>query len=97
MKKLLSVVSVSCAIMAFAQLGFAQVQKMGNNIEKPGAIVVEAVTSTATADTVDYEKRTGTLKLADGTIATFSFGPEVRTFDQVNVGDHVLLKGTPER
>ena len=97
MKKVLSVVSVICAIMAFAQLGFAQVQKIGNDIEKPGAIVVEAVTSTATVDTVDYEKRTGTLKLPDGTIVTFSFGPEVRTFEQINVGDKVLLKEAPER
>jgi len=97
MKKVLSVVSLICAIMASAQLGFAQVQKMGNDIEKPGAIVVETVTSRATVDTVDYEKRTGTLKLPDGTIVTFSFGPEVRTFEQMNVGDQVLLKGTPER
>ena len=97
MKKVLSVVSVICAIMAFAQLGFAQVQKIGNDIEKPGAIVVEAVTSRATVDTVDYEKRTGTLKLPDGTIVTFSFGPEVSSFEQINVGDKVLLKEAPER
>jgi len=63
MKKLLSVVSVIWCDHGLHSSDFAQVQKMGNDTGKPGAIVVEAVTSRATVDTVDYEKRSGTLKL----------------------------------
>ncbi len=43
-------------------------------------------------DSVDYENRTGNLKLPDGTMLTFKAGPEVRNFDQVKAGDKVLIR-----
>ena len=57
--------------------------------KNPGEIVVQMVVSTAAVDAIDYEKRTVTFKLGDGTPQTFKAGQEERTFDQVKVGDLV--------
>jgi len=57
--------------------------------ENPGEIVVQMVVRTAAVDAIDYEKRTVTFKLGDGTPQTFKAGQEERTFDQVKVGDLV--------
>ena len=95
MKKILCLLFVVCAFFMLAQIGFAQAQKMArDNAQRPGAVKVEAEESTATVDALDYENRTGTLKLLDGTMLTFNFGPEVRNFDDIKVGDQVILKGT---
>jgi hypothetical protein len=93
MKKVLCVVFAGCVVIAFAQFGFAQVGKMAENDgPKPGAVKVEAQEGTATVDAIDYENRTGMLKLLDGTMLTFKAGPEVRDFEQVKVGDRVLIR-----
>ena len=97
MKKILSLVFVGCAVIAFAQFGFAQTQKIDRRAEKPGVVSVAAIESKATICAIDYEKRTGTLRLADGTTETFNAGPEVKNFDQVKVGDQVILRLTPVR
>jgi len=57
--------------------------------ENPGEIFVQMVVSTAAVDMIDYEKRTVTFRLRDGTQQTFDAGQEERTFDQVKVGDLV--------
>ena len=93
MKKVFSLVLAMGVVIAFAQPGFAQVQKMaGNDAQASGVVKVEAEEGTATVDSVDYENRTGTLKLPDGTMLTFKAGPEVRNFDQVKAGDKVLIR-----
>jgi hypothetical protein len=60
--------------------------------EKPGGMVAESVTATATVEAVDAAKRTVTLKFADGKTQTYKLGPEVKNFDQIKVGDR--LKST---
>ena len=97
MKMILSLVFVGCAIIAFAQFGFAQTQKIDRGVEKPGPVSVAAIESKATICAIDYEKRTGTLRLPDGTTETFNAGPEVENFDQVKVGDQVILRARPVR
>ena len=92
MKKILSLVVVGYAIIAFAQFGFAQTQDIERDAEKVGAVSVATMESTATIYAIDYEKRTGTLKLADGATETFNAGPEVKNFDQVKVGDQAILR-----
>lgn len=93
MKKVFSLVLAIGVVIAFAQPGFAQVQKMaGHDAQAPSMVQVEAQEGTATVDSVDYENRTGTLKLPDGTVLTFKAGPEVRNFDQVKAGDKVLIR-----
>lgn len=93
MKKVFSLLLTVGVVIAFAQPGFAQVQKMaGRDAQAPGGVKVEMEEGNATVDSVDYENRTGTLKLPDGTMLTFKAGPEVRNFDQVKVGDKVLIR-----
>ena len=97
MKMILSLLFVGCAIIAFAQFGSAQTQKIDRGVEKPGPVSVAAIESKATICAIDYEKRTGTLRLPDGTTETFNAWPEVRNFDQVKVGDQVILRARPVR
>ncbi len=93
MKKVFSLVLAVGLVIAFVQLGSAQVETVvEKNAEKPGVVAVESLTSTATVGAIDHENRTGTLKFPDGTTATFKAGPEVRNFDQVKVGDQVYIR-----
>ena len=92
MKRMLSLVVVGCAILAFAQFGFTQTQNIERDAEKPDTVYVATMETTATVYAIDYEKRTGTLKLADGTTETFHASPEAKDLDQVKVGDQVILR-----
>ncbi len=97
MKKIFSPVLAGCVIIAFAHFGCSQTQHLKRDVEKPSAISVQAMESTATIVAIDYENRTGTVMLADGTTETFHARLEVKDFDQVKVGDQVILKGRPAR
>ncbi len=94
MKKVLSLVLAVVLVFVFAQFVMAQeagkkAQSAKKKVKKPAAVVVEAISATATVDAVDAEKRKITLKLADGKLQTFKLGPEVRNFDQIKVGDQI--------
>jgi hypothetical protein len=94
MKKIYCAVTVLSLILVFAAFSFAQApetktQPAKKPAQKPGGIVVEAVSGTATVDAVDKEKRMVTLKFADGKTQSLKLGPEVRNFDQIQVGDQV--------
>jgi hypothetical protein len=93
MKKVLSVVLSLGLVMAFAQVGFAQV---GAAVEKdatgPGPVLAQSAASTAIVAAIDYEQRIATLRLPDGTTVTFKAGPEVNSFLQLKVGDQVLVR-----
>ena len=92
MKKAISVpmtlvmLLLSVLIPLAATPGAGAVKEQDKN---PGKIVVQMVVSTAAVDAIDYEKRTVTFKLGDGTLQTFKAGQEERTFDQVKLGDLV--------
>jgi len=93
MKKLFSLLLAIGLVIAFAQFGFAQGQTVvEKNATTPALLTVESPTNTATVRAIDYENRTGMLKLPDGTTVTFKAGPEVRTFDKLKVGDQVLIR-----
>jgi hypothetical protein len=57
--------------------------------DRPGGVVVEAVSFTATVDAIDSKTRTITLKGTDGTKTSFIAGDEVRNFAQIKKGDIV--------
>jgi hypothetical protein len=57
--------------------------------ERPGAIVVDEVTSTATVTAIDPAKRAVTLKFEDGSMRTYKLSEAVKNFDQIQVGDKV--------
>jgi hypothetical protein len=54
-----------------------------------GSIATESYTSTAIVSAIDRSTRQVTLQGNDGAKISFIAGPEVRNFDQINVGDHV--------
>jgi Cu/Ag efflux protein CusF len=56
---------------------------------KDGAVVVDTYRATATVTAVDRASRKVTLMTPDGKKTTFKAGPEVRNFDQLQVGDKV--------
>jgi Cu/Ag efflux protein CusF len=61
----------------------------------PGqAAVLASERVTATVDAIDQTTRRVTLREADGTLLSFTAGPEVRNLAQVKVGDVVTLSHT---
>jgi hypothetical protein len=93
MRKLFSLLLGVGLVIAFAQFGFAQAQTVSEkNATTPSFSAVESPINTATVGAIDYENRTGMLKLPDGTTETFKAGPEVRNFDKLKVGDQVLIR-----
>ena len=59
---------------------------------KPGVVVADVTTITATVEAVDQAKRTMTLKGPKGRTVTLTVPPEARNFDQVKVGDKLKAK-----
>ncbi len=57
--------------------------------DKPATVVAESQVSIATVEAVDKDTREVTLRREDGDRLTFKAGPEVRNFDQIQVGDKV--------
>jgi Cu/Ag efflux protein CusF len=55
----------------------------------PGSIATESYSTTATVTDVDRSSRQVTLLNSDGSKVAFVAGPEIRNFDQIDVGDHV--------
>ena len=59
----------------------------------PGKGFAERVAQvSASVEAVDYAKRVVTLKRSAGDIVTLPVGPEVRNFDQIRVGDLVVVR-----
>jgi hypothetical protein len=55
----------------------------------PAALEVVTVKTTAVVQSIDRANRTVTLKNEGGAVTTYKCRPEVRNFDQIQVGDHV--------
>ncbi|HTY89396.1 MAG TPA: hypothetical protein VMB80_18245 [Candidatus Acidoferrum sp.] len=54
-----------------------------------GGVILDAVTATATVQSVNAADRTVVLQHPDGSTTVYECGPDVRNFDQIKVGDHV--------
>jgi hypothetical protein len=54
-----------------------------------GRVVLDAMTATATVQSVNPADRTVVLQHPDGSLTTYECGSEVRNFDQIKVGDQV--------
>ncbi len=93
MNRVFSLVLALGVALVFAQAGLAQVgTAVEKDTERHGTVVAQSVTSTATVAAIDYEHRIATIRLPDGTTVTFKAGPEVNSFDQLKVGDQVLVR-----
>jgi hypothetical protein len=68
---------------------------MGNTaVANDGAharIVVNSVTATATVDSINATNREVVLRREDGSLTSYICGPDVRNFDQNEVGDRVSV------
>lgn len=78
-------------VITFAHVGFSQVGTPGE-AGIPGPAVAQAVASTAVVAAIDFEHRIATIRLPDGTTMTFKAGQDVSSFDQLKVGDQVLVR-----
>lgn len=59
---------------------------------RPGAAEESVLTVTATVQAINKKKRVVTLKFPDGRTSKVTCGPEVRNFDQIQVGDDVTAE-----
>lgn len=60
--------------------------------ELPGVVVGAGQVAAATIESVNKETREITLREADGSLSTIVAGDEVRNFDQIEVGDRVVVR-----
>jgi hypothetical protein len=82
---LLPLAMFAIGVIAVAQSTRAQEAAL----REPGGAATIVSAGTATVEAVDADKRTVTLKTADGATATIRCGPEVVNFNQIQVGDQV--------
>ncbi len=92
MRKHLTAVAV--AIAAITAPVYAQAQSAGAVVAKePGKVAMaEAVRVSVTVQAIERDTRLVTLKRKDGSTFVVTAGPEVKNFDQIKVGDEVVLR-----
>jgi hypothetical protein len=83
---------LSVLLGLFVSQAFAQDKPEMKPAGKPGAVVAEGVSITATVEAIDYDKRTVDLKGPKGKVVTLKVGPEAKNFNQVKVGDKVRAR-----
>ncbi|MGH6624550.1 MAG: hypothetical protein ACREBN_11280 [Burkholderiaceae bacterium] len=90
MRKLTAITAIVASIAAGSALAQA-----GGMIAKsePGKVsMAEAISVTASVDSIDKAKRLITLKGPEGNLLVVQAGPEVKNFDQIKAGDLVIIK-----
>jgi Cu/Ag efflux protein CusF len=76
-----------------AGTALAQTGGMSAVKSEPGKVsMAEAISATASVEAVDKAKRLITLKGPQGNSFVVQAGPEVKNFDQIKVGDLVIVK-----
>jgi hypothetical protein len=93
--KVKTVLSIALASAAFATAAIAQQAPAGGAFLKsePGkATAVAAVEASALVTAIDKATRTVTLKRPNGEVSDIVAGPEVKNFDQIKVGDSVVVR-----
>ena len=53
-------------------------------------VLMETASGMVTVESIDAAERTLVLKRANGALASFKAGPEIRRFDQIKVGDQIM-------
>lgn len=82
-------------VLAFILMGLLTTQIMAQEKKpggKPGVILVDAASITATVEAIDYDKRTVALKGPRGNVVVVKAGPDVKNFKQIKAGDRVTAK-----
>jgi hypothetical protein len=94
MKRIVSVAAASLAVLLAGTAGAHAQQTNPAALPSgaPDAVVADTIKSTAKVAGVDRAKRTVTLRAANGAEETLTLGPEVKNFDQIEVGDTVTAE-----
>ena len=95
MKRIVSVAAASLAVLLAGTAGSQTQQTSPAALpsgDAPAAVVADTIKSTAKVAGVDRAKRTVTLRAANGAEETLTLGPEVKNFDQIEVGDTVTAE-----
>ena len=92
MRKHLTAIALAVAVIGVPAYSLAQ--SAGAVVAKePGKVAMaEAVRLSASVQAIDKDKRLVTLKRKDGSTFVVNAGPEVKNFDQIKVGDEVVLR-----
>ncbi len=85
-------VILAVLIGLFTSEAIAQEKQEKKPSGKPGVVMAEGASITATVEAIDYDKRTVDLKGPKGNVVTLKVGPEVKNFNQVKTGDRVTAK-----
>jgi len=96
MKSSVGILLVTAAISAspaLAQKPSASAGVVAASAPGQGA-VVSVVTASATVEAIDKESRVVTLKGPQGNVFSVVAGPEIRRFDEIKVGDEVVVRHT---
>jgi hypothetical protein len=93
------VVPVSCSLaIAFAASTFAAQhdaeKKPASGGAPPAVVAGETIVATATVKAVDKMNRKVTFEGPEGNMVMVSAGPEVKNFDQIAVGDKLMIEYT---
>ena len=78
---ILSAIANSCAV--------TQEKEPGG---RPGVVLAQETSMTATVEAIDYDKRIVALKGPRGNVVAVKVGPEVKNFKQIKIGDRVTTK-----
>jgi Cu/Ag efflux protein CusF len=95
MSKSLSSIVVAIALAAAGVAAQAQQAPKGATAmtSEPGKVsVADTVQASAAVQAIDKAQRLVTLKGADGNTFVIQAGPEVKNFDQIKVGDQVVVR-----
>jgi hypothetical protein len=90
MRKLLTALFAFTVILAGTSTVWSEEKKAETLSDRPGGVIVESSTITATVQEIDKANRMVTLKMSDGTIKPVKLSDEVKNFDQIEVGDKVV-------
>jgi len=90
MRTVWSVIAATVMVVALAMPGMTEEKKQ----DRPGGAMIEAVSITATVESIDYKTRQITLKGPKGGMTTFIAGDEVKRFNEVKKGDQVTFDYT---
>jgi len=88
-KVVMAVAAVVFMMMPAAPAMAAEPKAEAAKADRPGGVLVDAVSFTATVDAIDSKTRKITLKMQDGSKTEFIAGDEVRNFAQIKKGDIV--------
>jgi hypothetical protein len=83
---------LSLLLGLFVSQAAAQEKQEKKPSGRPGVVMAEGISITATVEAIDYDKRTVDLKGPKGNVVTLKVGPEAKNFNKVKTGDRVTAK-----